>query len=92
MTKKIRQHLFVSSNERLDHVRPDLVLHPRRRRRNQPLDVHLVRVDEEAHHGHLIVRLVGDVGHHDHARFVDVGIDPRGERIGRRLLLRAGVR
>ena len=47
--------------------------HPRRRRRDEAFDVELVRVDEQPHERHLVVGLVRDVGHHDHARLATKG-------------------
>ena len=49
----------------------------------------LVRVDEEADHRHLVVGLVGDVGHDDDALLLDVGIDARRDGIRRGWLLRS---
>ena len=79
--QQLRPHLTVGGDERLDDVGPHLVLHPGRCRRNQPFDVELVRVDEQPHHRHLIVGLVGDVGHDDHALLLHVRIDADREWI-----------
>ncbi len=88
MLQQPRQHLLVRLHQALDDVRPHLVLHPRRRRRDQALDVEAIAVDEKAHHGHLIVRLVGDVGHDDDALLLDVGVDARSDGVRRGWLLR----
>jgi hypothetical protein len=37
----------VSGDEHPEHVRPHAILHPRRRRRDEPFDVELVAVEEE---------------------------------------------
>jgi hypothetical protein len=81
---------FVGVDERSNDVGPDLVAHPRRRRRNQAFDVEVIRVDEEPDHRHLIVRLVGDVGEDDDPLLGGVGIDAlrqRVELVGRRACL-----
>ena len=82
-----RQHLCVRVEQCVDDVGPDLVPHPGGRRGHQPLDVELVRVDEEPHHRHLVVRLVGDVGHHDDPGFLHVRIDACRYGIERRRTL-----
>ena len=46
-----------------------------------PSTSNLVRVEQEPDHRHLVVRLVGDVGHHHHALLLDVWIDSRCEWI-----------
>ena len=63
--------LLIGVDHRPHHIRPHPLTHPRRRRRDQPLDVEFVRVDEEADQRHLVVGLVGDVGHDDDALFGD---------------------
>ena len=93
MFLEIGPHLRVGVDQRGDDVGPDPVAHPGGRTGDQPLDVQLVRIEEKSHHRHLVVRLVGDVGEHQDAVFLDVGIDAGGERIGRTgCLLRAGMR
>jgi hypothetical protein len=72
-----RPDLVVGVDQRVDHIRPNLVPHPRRCRRDQPLDIEVIRVHEEPNHGHLVVRLVRDVGHDDNALFFNVWIDAR---------------
>ena len=80
-------HLLVAVEHGADDVGPHLVLHPRRSGRDQPFDVVVGRVDEKADQRHLIVRLVGDVGHHDDPLLLRIGIDADIER--RRCLLLA---
>ena len=70
-------HARVGVEQRANHVGTHPVLHPGRGRRDEPLDVEVVRVDEKPHHRHLVVGLVGDVGHDDDARASGVGIDAR---------------
>ena len=76
MRRERRVHLLVCIDHLLNDVRPDFVPHPGRRRGDESLDVELIRVYQESHHRHLVVRLVGDVGHDDDARPLDVGVDP----------------
>jgi hypothetical protein len=85
VANEARTHLRIRIDQRLDHVRTHPVLHPRRGRRNQPLGVELIRVDEIPHQRHLIVGLVGDVGHHHDARLRDIRIGLRRARRRRRL-------
>ena len=54
----------------------------------RPSTSNWLRVDEKPHHGHLIVGLVGDVGHDDHALLLHVGIDAGSNGIRRGWLLR----
>jgi hypothetical protein len=67
-----------AGDERVDDVRADLVLHPGRGGGDEPLYVELVGVDEESNHRHLVVGLVRDVGHDDHARPRHLRIHTRG--------------
>ena len=82
---------FVRPHECLEHVGPHAILHPRGRRRDEPLDVEPVAVDEEPYHRHLIVRFVGDVGQDDDPLLLDVGVNPRRQR-AHRLALRTRER
>ena len=68
MRLEVGLHALIGVEQRVDHVGPHAVLHPGRRRRDESLDVEVVRVDEEPHQRHLVVGLVGDVGHDDHPR------------------------
>ena len=86
MLHQVRLYLLVCADEHLDHIRPNRVLHPRRRRRDQPLDVEVVGVDEEADHRHLVIRLVGDVGHDHDPLFLRIRIQARRKRVDSGLL------
>jgi hypothetical protein len=81
-----RLYFLIRADQHSKDVGAHLVLHPRGCGGDQPFDVEVVGVDEEPDHRHLIVRLVGDVGHHDNALLFDVRIDARGERIDRGFL------
>ena len=67
MLQQVRLNLRVRIDERPDDIRPDLVLHPGGRRRDEAFDIESIGVHEEPDHGHLVVRFVRDVGHHNDA-------------------------
>ena len=82
MPQQPRPYFLIRADEHLQDVGAHFVPHPRGCGRDQPLDIEVIGIDEEADHRHLIVGLVGDVGHHDDALLFDIRIDTRGRRIG----------
>jgi hypothetical protein len=72
--QQVRLHLLVGVDHRVDHVGAHRLLHPRGRRRHEAFHVEAVRIDEETHERHLVVRLVRYVRHHHDARARHVGV------------------
>ncbi len=85
VAQQVRLDFGVSVEHAMQHVGSHARAKPGRGRRDEALDVEVVRVHEEPHERHLVVRLVGDVGEDEDARPADVGVIAGRRRCGRRL-------
>ena len=68
--EQVAMDLAIRFDPLADVLGTNLVPEPNLRRGDQAFDIEFVRVDQKANHRLLIIRLVGNIGQHNHSRLI----------------------